>query len=231
VSDAGNPRAKARRGAHVHKQTPHELRAAARARRYRQILAVTGVVWCAALALDPLPSQRVELASAQSVLGRGQTLAPPALVAPSSPRLPHAVPEDQVAVAWAGPASGASAPVASAGTAFQVAAESCPGLSWKVLGAIAQVETAGGRLSTPSAAGAVGPMQLLPATWMAYRPGPGARVTNLQDAATAAARLLCADGAPGNLRAALWSYNHSPYYVQRVLGVLAAMNRGANRAV
>ncbi len=69
-------------------------------------------------------------------------------------------------------------------------------------------------------------MQLLPATWRAYRSGPWAKITNLRDAATAAARLLCADGAPDHLRAALWSYNHSPYYVERVLGALAGMERG-----
>ena len=112
----------------------------------------------------------------------------------------------------------------------QAAAATCPGLSPDVLVAIAQVESRLGLRVGPSAAGARGPMQFLPATWAAYgADGDGdgrADVMNAVDALHGAARLLCANGGadPQGLGTALWNYNHSENYVRHVLG-LAWLNR------
>jgi len=64
-------------------------------------------------------------------------------------------------------------------------------------------------------------MQFLPATWAAYGTdgnGDGAvDVMNPLDARHGAAQLLCASGAqPDRLRSALWNYNRSPQYLDRV---------------
>ena len=63
----------------------------------------------------------------------------------------------------------------------------------------------------PSSAGALGPMQFEPSTWALY--GDGGNIMNPGDAIPAAARLLVANGAPGNLQQALFAYNHSSSYV------------------
>ncbi|HEX2273982.1 MAG TPA: lytic transglycosylase domain-containing protein [Acidimicrobiales bacterium] len=105
----------------------------------------------------------------------------------------------------------------------ETAAATCPGLPADVLVAIGEVETLLGRYLGPSSAGARGPMQFLPATWSAYgTDGDGdgtADVMNPRDALHSAARLLCANGGaePGRLRSALWNYNHSTDYVERVV--------------
>jgi hypothetical protein len=103
------------------------------------------------------------------------------------------------------------------------AAATCPGLPPDVLVAIAQVESSLGLQTWTSSAGAVGPMQFLPATWRAYgadgdRDG-SVDVMNSVDAVHGAARLLCANGGgdPARLASALWNYNHSHDYVHRVL--------------
>jgi membrane-bound lytic murein transglycosylase B len=99
-----------------------------------------------------------------------------------------------------------------------------------VLLAIADVETGRGRRSGASPAGAEGPMQFLPGTWAAYgADGDGdgvADVTNPADALHGAARLLCANGAadPARLRSAVWNYNHSRDYVDRVLRIAGLSN-------
>lgn len=103
------------------------------------------------------------------------------------------------------------------------AAKTCPGLPAGVLFAIAGVETNHGRDKRVSKAGAVGPMQFLPRTWRAYAidgDGDGRRdITNPADALHTAARHLCLNGGaePEGLRRAIWNYNHSHSYVERVL--------------
>jgi Transglycosylase SLT domain len=105
------------------------------------------------------------------------------------------------------------------------AAQYCPGLSWTVLAAIAQIESADGQDMGPSTAGALGPMQFLPSTWQTWGTdgfgdtGPP-NIMNPYDAVPSAARLLCADGAAGGgagLRTAIFDYNHASWYVNEVL--------------
>ena len=70
-----------------------------------------------------------------------------------------------------------------------------------------------GRIHSPSTAGAVGPMQFLPATWAAYGHGD---IHNDHDAIQAAARYLKANGAPAAMDRALFRYNPSQHYVRAV---------------
>ena len=74
------------------------------------------------------------------------------------------------------------------------------GIPWTVLAAIGEVESGFGANDGPSSAGALGPMQFEPSTWAAY--GDGGNIMNPDDAIPAAARLLVAHGAPGNLQQA-----------------------------
>ena len=105
------------------------------------------------------------------------------------------------------------------------AAQYCPGLSWTVLAAIGQIESADGANEGPSTAGALGPMQFLPSTWQIWGidgfgdTGPP-DIMSPYDAVPSAARLLCADGAaPGGqaLAQAIFDYNHASWYVDEVL--------------
>jgi hypothetical protein len=105
----------------------------------------------------------------------------------------------------------------------------CPGLSWKVLASIGQIESDHGRNAGPSSAGALGPMQFLPSTW-AYSGVDGdgdgkADITSPFDAVPAAALYLCRDGAGRggqSLYDAIFSYNHADWYVREVLALAAA---------
>ncbi|WTW93434.1 bifunctional lytic transglycosylase/C40 family peptidase [Streptomycetaceae bacterium NBC_01309] len=108
-------------------------------------------------------------------------------------------------------------------TLYQKAAASCPGLPWTVLAAIGKAETDHGRdPDQVSTAGALGPMQFMPATWTQY--GAGGDVWNPADAVPAAARYLCVSGARDgkDLRAAVYAYNHDWDYVDTVLTRAAA---------
>ena len=105
------------------------------------------------------------------------------------------------------------------------AAKYCPGLSWTVLAAIGQIESADGQNEGPSSAGALGPMQFEPGTWAQWgidgfgQTGPP-DIMNPYDAVPSAARLLCADGAASGgagLRNAIFDYNHAGWYVNEVL--------------
>jgi len=109
------------------------------------------------------------------------------------------------------------------------AAKYCPGLSWTVLAAIGQIESADGTNMGPSSAGALGPMQFLPSTWAIWGiDGFGQTgapdIMNPYDAVPSAARMLCADGAAAGgtaLSAAIFDYNHATWYVNEVLGLAA----------
>ncbi|MFI6516014.1 lytic murein transglycosylase [Spirillospora sp. NPDC050679] len=112
---------------------------------------------------------------------------------------------------------------------YKQAATTCPGLSWTVLAAIGQVESDHNRNPGRSSAGALGPMQFMPATWKAYGvdgDGDGkADIMNPYDAIPGAAKYLCANGAGRGgkqLYRAVWHYNHADWYVQKVLALAKA---------
>jgi Transglycosylase SLT domain len=106
------------------------------------------------------------------------------------------------------------------------AARYCPGMSWTVLAAIGQIESADGSNMGPSSAGALGPMQFLPSTWAEWgitafgETGPP-NIWDPFDAVPSAARMLCAAGAgsPAGLRGAIFAYNHATWYVNEVLAL------------
>jgi hypothetical protein len=115
---------------------------------------------------------------------------------------------------------------------YKQAATRCPGLSWTVLAAIGFVESSHGRNNGPSSAGALGPMQFMPATWRAYGVDGDADgkkdIWSPYDAVPGAANYLCANGAGKGgqkLRKAIWFYNHSWSYVDKVLGYAQAYAR------
>ncbi|HEU4514972.1 MAG TPA: lytic transglycosylase domain-containing protein [Nocardioidaceae bacterium] len=97
------------------------------------------------------------------------------------------------------------------------------GVRWTYLAAIHLVETRMGRIRGTSTAGAVGPMQFLPSTWELY--GAGGDIRDPRDAILAAARLLKANGAPGDMAEALWHYNPSDSYVRAVTEYARTMER------
>ena len=107
---------------------------------------------------------------------------------------------------------------------YRAAATTCRGLPWTVLAAIGTVETGNGANTATSSKGAMGPMQFLPSTFVAYAvDGDGDGVANIQDPADAiysAARYLCAWGAGlggQSLYAAIFAYNHADWYVREVI--------------
>jgi hypothetical protein len=129
---------------------------------------------------------------------------------------------------------------------YQRAAGRCPGLYWAVLAAIGKVESDHGRSRLPgvrsgwNSAGAAGPMQFgigvgrAGNAWARYggdydRNGRTS-VYDPADAIPAAARYLCAHGAPRRLDRALYAYNHSWAYVAKVKAIAARYRtRGGDR--
>jgi cell wall-associated NlpC family hydrolase len=108
-----------------------------------------------------------------------------------------------------------------AGLAFDV--------PWEVLAGIGKVECDHGQNPDPAcwkkgatnAAGAGGPMQFLATTWQTYRIAASGNGTpdrwNPADAILSAGNFLESNGAPDNIDAAAFAYNHSNSYVQQVL--------------
>ena len=94
-------------------------------------------------------------------------------------------------------------------------AEADQGVPWYYLASIHLVETRMGRIRGNSEANAQGPMQFLPSTWAQY--GNGGDIQSNKDAIAAAARYLKRNGAPGDMRNAVWNYNHDYRYVDAVL--------------
>lgn len=115
---------------------------------------------------------------------------------------------------------------------YRAAAGVCPGLDWSILAAIGKIEGDHGRSPLPgvhsgeNGYGAGGPMQFKSATFAGVLarhqipPGgasPPSRY-NPHDAIYAAAFLLCDNGVRrGDLRAAIFAYNHADWYVNQVL--------------
>lgn len=102
-------------------------------------------------------------------------------------------------------------------------------IPWQILAAVHFVETRqSGDTTRTSYAGATGPMQFIPSTFAAYAvdgDGDGtASIYDLHDAIFTAAKYLAANGADrGNVRGALFRYNHSYSYVNRVLAIARSM--------
>jgi hypothetical protein len=120
------------------------------------------------------------------------------------PRSPGQLP--RVRVAEAAPAAQLRRHYAAAQRRF--------GIHWSILASINFVESAFGRVRSASEAGARGPMQFLPSTWRAY--GMGGDIDDPRDAILAAANYLSEAGAPADLDAALYAYNHSTSYVRAI---------------
>jgi membrane-bound lytic murein transglycosylase B len=103
------------------------------------------------------------------------------------------------------------------------------GRDWYVLAAVGQVESDHGQNVGPSSAGAMGPMQFLPSTWVTSGVdgnGDGqANIMDAEDAIPAAAGYLKEGGAPRDWYAALYSYNHADWYVKKVFAVAEAYRR------
>lgn len=103
------------------------------------------------------------------------------------------------------------------------------GIDWKVLEAVWQVES-GKRwksaIQNPS--GASGPCQFMPGTWRGYAMdgnGDGIKdITDARDCLFSAAKLLARNGADkGDYHRALFGYNHSTAYVNKVLAIAAGI--------
>lgn len=110
---------------------------------------------------------------------------------------------------------------------------------WSVLAAVGEVECDHGRSPATgcgrgehNSAGAQGPAQFLPGTWARYGvdgDGDGDRdVWDPVDAVFGMANYLRASGAPRDWRAALFSYNHAGWYVDKVLAQAARYRRDAS---
>jgi hypothetical protein len=165
-------------------------------------------------------------------------LDPPAAAKPARPARP---------VRQAGPSAAARADIPTGYfLLYRQATRRCPGLSWSVVAAVGKVESDHGRSRLPgvrsgwNAAGAAGPMQFgigvgrAGNAWARY----GAdfdhdgrtSVYDPGDAIPAAARYLCAAGAPRRLDRAVYAYNHSWAYVAKVKAIAARYRaRGGDR--
>ena len=106
-------------------------------------------------------------------------------------------------------------------------------MPWTLLAGIGMEETGHGRNSTTSTAGALGPMQFMPATWATMGVdgnGDGrADIRNVADSIYSAANYLTKSGVtkgPSGVRAAIFAYNHADWYVNDVLYYAKAYGGG-----
>lgn len=109
-----------------------------------------------------------------------------------------------------------------AGLYLQV--QAATGTPWQLLAAVHWAETRqSGDTQRASYAGAVGPMQFMPATFKAYaRDGDGdglRRIGDVDDAVMSAGAYLASNGAAKTPGIALYRYNHSNAYVSNTLAI------------
>ncbi|MFV2216625.1 NlpC/P60 family protein [Actinomadura sp. LOL_016] len=125
------------------------------------------------------------------------------------------------------PGEGAAADIPANYLQLYVRAGDRYGIGWHVLAAVGKAESDHGRgpssgiRSGTNHAGAAGPMQFLLSTWAAFgvdgNDDGRTDVYDPADAIPAAARYLQHNGAPDKIRTALFAYNHSDAYVDKVL--------------
>lgn len=153
---------------------------------------------------------------------------------------------DQISTSWADRTADLTGIPATAVRAYAAAQLSAPPtchLGWTTLAGIGWIESGHGThggstllpngetthpISGPQLAGglgtALGPMQFIVSTWDRWATdgdGDGAAdINNINDAASTAARYLCADGRDlsraSDWAAAIYSYNHAQWYVDEV---------------
>jgi hypothetical protein len=110
------------------------------------------------------------------------------------------------------------------------------GVDWRLLAGIGSVETDHGRNLAVSSAGALGWMQFMPDTWDAYgvdANGDGKRDSwDMADAVFGAANYIKAllDQEHGDVRGAIFGYNHASWYVDEVLQAARAYGYGSKNA-
>jgi len=97
---------------------------------------------------------------------------------------------------------------------YYLEAQNKYGVDASYLASINFIESNFGRINGPSSAGAQGPMQFLPSTWTEY--GQGGNINDPHDSILAAARYLAHNGAPYDMRNAIWHYNLDYDYVDAV---------------
>jgi soluble lytic murein transglycosylase-like protein len=97
---------------------------------------------------------------------------------------------------------------------YYLEAQRLYGVDASYLAAINFIESKFGRVNGPSSAGALGPMQFEPGTWREY--GNGGNIMDPHDSILAAARYLAANGAPDDMRNAIFHYNLDFNYVDAV---------------
>jgi membrane-bound lytic murein transglycosylase B len=108
----------------------------------------------------------------------------------------------------------ADAKPVSALRSYYLEAQNRYGVDASYLASINFIESNFGRINGPSSAGAQGPMQFLPSTWTEY--GQGGNINDPHDSILAAARYLAHNGAPYNMRNAIYHYNLDYNYVDSV---------------
>jgi cell wall-associated NlpC family hydrolase len=116
---------------------------------------------------------------------------------------------------------------------YYVAAATRYQVPWTLLAGIGMEESGHGRNNTTSAAGALGLMQFIPATWASMGvdgDGDGhADIRGDADSIYSAANYLTKSGVtkgPAGVRAAIFAYNHAPWYVDDVLFYAKAYGGG-----